>query len=394
MGAYLSSTNLTTDSLVSTPVWRPVRIGMAVNGVTVGGLKSFTVTNSNFFTCDKWSAVIGLQGAPSGYGAAFWSIQTGIEVDLSASLTDGGALLYVTGGYCDKVRINLAEQEMTIEGRDYTAPLIDSTTNEKFTNQTSGQVANTLATRRGLIPVVTKTSLPIGRYFDNSYAAITDDVSEFRLLSFLAQQEGFDLYAVGKSLYFGPPQQDKNPLVLTYQYATSSAPIARLNAPNIELAQDKVIADTVTVDVRSWNYQSATPIIATWQTQKTQKMSKAGNVAALSPSNTYTRAQVQGGIGAKGPVYSVRKSGLTQAQADELAKKTLSDICSNERTCDASGLPAIIGIDSRRTLRLVGTGTSFDQDYDVAEISRTFSWDGAVMSIHGKSSSPQTLITV
>lgn len=312
-----------------------------------------------------------------------------------ASLAPGGSLLPVTGGYCDKVEIKIAAQIMTIEGRDYSAALIDHTTNEKFTNQTSSQVATTLAVRRGLVPQVTATTTPIGRYVSNEYAHVTDDVSEWRFLSYLAQQEGFDLYCVGKTLVFQPPAQDMNPLVITYQYSDPAEPSIRANAPDFTLAQSKLLSGIVTVQVRSWNYQQGKPVIATWQSQKTQQAPRAGKVPALSTGQHYTRAKTQGGIGAKGPFYVVRRTGLTQQQADQLAKKTLDDITSNERSCDVTGLPAIIGIDARRTLRLIGTGTAFDQDYEIGEITRTFGWEeGATMTISAKSSSPQTLVTI
>jgi phage protein D len=387
----------TQDSLVAGPNCRQPRIGMTVNGVQVGGLKSFTAIGSNYFTCDRWSATIGLQGAPSGYGAAFWSIESGVEVGLMASLASGGGLVPVTGGVCDRVEIKIATQEMIIEGRDYCAALIDHTTNEKFTSQTSSQVATTLATRRNLVPQVTATTTPVGRIVSGQYDHVSDDVSEWRLLSYLAQQEGFNLYCVGRTLVFGPPVVDMNPLVITYQYSDPAEPSIRANAPDFTLMQNKVLAGVVTVQVRSWNYQQGKPVIATWESQKTQKATQPGHIAYQNPSPkmTYTRAQKQGGQGVDGPFYVVRRTGLTQQQADALAQKTLADITNNERSLEVTGLPAILGVDARRTLRLAGTGTAFDQDYEIGEITRTFGWPaGATMDIHAKSSSPQTLVTI
>ena len=381
------------DSLVAGPLVRPVRIGMLVNGAPVTGIKSFTVTDNNFFTCSKWQATVGLNGTNQGYGAPFWALQTGIEISLLASLTDGGALVPVIGGVVDKVEIDMASQNLTLAGRDYSAPLIDALTNEKFVNQKSSDVATMFAKRRGLTPQVTPTSIPIGRYLNSESGYVSEDISEFRLLAYLAQQEGFDFYTAGKNLVFAPAAQDPSPLLVTYRYADPSDPRVQANVPNITLTQDKTLAVNTTVQVRSWSYQNKAPVIATWQAQKTSD-APTGTKNLAKPSLHYTRAQLQGGVGAKGPFYIIRRSGLTQQQADQLAHKTLQDITSNERAVSVT-CPGILGITARRTLRLKGTGTAFDQDYEIGDIHRAFGWDqGCSMTINAKSCSPQAEVSL
>jgi phage protein D len=362
---------------------------MLVNGQQAPGLISFTVTNSNFFTCDKWSATIALDGAGQGWGAPQWALQTGIDLQLCAALAPGAALTTIIGGTVDKAELDLDGQRVTLAGRDYSAPLIDTLTNAKYVNQTSSQVAATIAAAHGLATQITATSIPVGRYLDSETAHISDDLSEFRLLSYLAQQEGFDLYTKGRTLVFAPPQTDPNPLILTYSYGPP-----QLNSKGLRLIHDKVLGQqVVTVQVRSWNYQQKKPIIATWQSQKTTVPPK-GQKHATPPTMNFTRSQLQGGAGAKGPFYIERRSGLTQQQADQLAQKLLKDITSNERAVEYEG-PAILGVDARRTLRLTGTNTAFDQDYTIGEVERTFGWDaGATMNIHAKASSPQEQITL
>jgi hypothetical protein len=88
----------------------------------------------------------------------------------------------------------------------------------------------------------------------------------------------------------------------------------------------------------------------------------------------------------------LRRAGLTQAQADDLAQKTLKDFTGHEREVDFTG-PGIIGIDPRRTLRLTGTGTAADMDYPIKTISRKFDWDGGFsMTVNAKSGSPDEAI--
>lgn len=363
---------------------RQVRIGMLVNGQQMPGLalKEFTVNNDDYFTADTWQATVALNGLPAGYGAPFWALQPNVTVQFLASLSAGGSLTPVTGGMVDKVDISLDNQAMTISGRDFTAPLIDNISNDKFTNQTSSQVATTLATRRGLIPQVTATTTQVGRFFNAESGYHAEDISEWRLLSFLAQQEGFDLYAKGKTLVFAPPVQDTSPIVVTYSYATQGAAFVRANESTVRLKQQKTLAGDVTVQVRSWQHQTKKAILATWVSQK----------HANSSTATVSRSSEQSGVNSNGPFYIIRRSGLTQAQADQLAQKTLADICSHEREVNFSG-PAIINIDARRTFTLTGTGTAFDQSYPIKSIERTFSWEqGAEMSLTAKSGSPQEAI--
>ena len=375
---------MSSDQLVSAPAARQIRIAMLVNGQQQGGLKQFGVSNAGHFNCDKWDATIGLQGCAQGFGASFWALEQTIQVELLASLEDGAELAPVAGGFVDRVSIDMATQVMKIDGRDFTAPLIDNVLNDKFVNQTSSQVATVLAQRRGLVPQVTATKTPIGRFNDSEYNHVSDNCSEYRLLSELAQHEGFDFYAVGKTLFFGPTATDPTPLVLMFKPSSSDSPQVQLNAPNIVLTQNKTLAKGATVQVRSWNYQTGKPIISTW----TAKPKRGGSNGAGSQGVTLTRAQKQGGQGSDGPFWILKPPGLTQQQADALAQKTLRDYIDHERGVEVTNLPAIIGVDSRRTLRLVGTGTAYDQDYGIRDIRRTFGWDGAVMSITAKSASP------
>lgn len=367
--------SLASDALPNGPLVRQVRIGAMVNGQQIAGpaVTKFTVNNEGTFSASTWSASIALNGMPSGYGSPYWAEQPSVEVTLLASLSIGGTLVPVIGGMVDTADVDLDQQCIEISGRDYLASMIDNISTDKFTNQTSSQIINTFAQRRGLVPQITPTSTQVGRYFNEQNDYMAEDASEWRLASFLAQQEGFDLFANGKTLVFQPSAMDPSPLIVNYTYRTASAPISA-NVTRIKLRQRKNLAGNATVQVRSWQHQTKTPILSTWQSQKTQ--SPASNTGAPStPQVTQSRNETQSGITPNGPFYIERRSGLTQAQADQLGQKMLSDVCSHEREVTIEG-PGVIGIDARRTVRLVGTKTAFDQDYEIKSIERTFSWDG------------------
>jgi hypothetical protein len=379
------------DQLTSGSQVRAPRIGLTINGTQAnGGLVSFSVESTNFFTADTWSAEIALSGLPVAFNAAFWESTASIEVQLQASVTAGGALALVVGGFVDEHEIDWEEQTLSIKGRDYTAALVDNLSNDKLTNQTSSQVVTLFAQRRGLTPQVTATTAPIGRYLNGQNDYMAEDTSEWRVLSFLAQQEGFDLYAKGKTLVFAPAAPDPNPLAVKY-IAPGQGRLVGGNVASLKTRHKKVLAGNVTVQVRSWDYQAKQPIISTFKSQKTQADPKASG-GPSAPTAKLSRAAQQGGAGANGPVYILRRAGLTQAQADDLAQKTLKDFTSHEREVDFTG-PGIIGIDPRRTLRLTGTGTAADMDYPIKAISRKFDWDGGFsMTVNAKSGSPDEAI--
>jgi hypothetical protein len=44
----------------------------------------------------------------------------------------------------------------------------------------------------------------VGRYYEIDHARLTNDISQWTLLNYLAQEEGFDLNVTGSTLNFQP----------------------------------------------------------------------------------------------------------------------------------------------------------------------------------------------
>jgi hypothetical protein len=95
-----------------------------------------------------------------------------------------------------------------ITGRDLTAKLIDTKTSENFLNQTSSQIAQTLAARHGLAAQVTATTTRVGTYYSQNHSGLSQERSEWDLLVELAAYEDFDVYVRGETLYFQPKPTD------------------------------------------------------------------------------------------------------------------------------------------------------------------------------------------
>jgi phage protein D len=94
---------------------------------------------------------------------------------------------------------------INVDGRDLSAYLIASKVQETFQNQTSSQIAQTLAARHGLIADVTPTTTLVGRYYQIDHEQIgagdfTRATTEWNLVFILAQYENFDVWVTGSTL--------------------------------------------------------------------------------------------------------------------------------------------------------------------------------------------------
>lgn len=86
-------------------------------------------------------------------------------------------------------------------GRDYSAPMIDTEYSIAFENQTSSQIADFIAKKYNLKPIITNT----GAIADKELMA---NKKEWEVLQALADLEGFVCYVTkDKELYFGPRQE-------------------------------------------------------------------------------------------------------------------------------------------------------------------------------------------
>jgi phage protein D len=357
MGAFLASPD----------VVRQPGIAMAVNGQRMPGLVSLAVTRNNFFAADTFTAHVALDQTGTGYAAPYWADQDTIELNLMLSL-DGGALQSVILGPVDIVSIDPARQVLTLSGRDYSSAFIDSKTAEKFQNLTSSQIVQTLAARHGLQAQVQATTTPAGKYYDVDHAEVTNQVSEWTLLTYLAQHEGFDIFVEAKTVYFQPPATTAAPYVITYD---ASGTIPAASVKNLVMQRNLALTNAVIVKVISWNHELKTAITATRQAKPT-----AGSSSGTSPT------------------YIFREAGLTQSQADSLAVAKLTDITSHERrvVIDMPGDPSLT---PRSMLQLTGTGTQFDQTYYISELRLDCALKtGLRMRVEARNSSPQSVVTV
>ncbi len=351
--------------------WRSPRLRIIANGTALPGVISAEVFANNHYAADRFSAAIALGGAPW-TSAASWAAEPDILLDIQFSLDAGATFKSLIIGTVDTVTIDPVIGEVRVDGRDLTGSLIESRTQETFTNRTASEVATILAGRHNLTPVVTNTTSPVGRYYQNEHDRITLGLfsratTEWDLLVFLAQQEGFDVFVAGTELHFQPASPTPD-LV---------QPIRANDLINLRLERSLTLARDIEVVVKSWNSRNRA---AFTQTARAARRTGGSGQHGQSRSGPPQR-------------YVFVRPNLTQDAALKLAQQKLAELTRHERVLQAT-MPGELSLSPRSLLTLTGTGTEFDQDYFIDTIDRALNFDtGFSQHIRAKNSSPRNQST-
>jgi phage protein D len=273
-------------------------------------------------------------------------------------------------GNTDCVDIDLRRGTVSVEGRDLSGPLIDTKTQQKYQNLTSSQIVSQVAQQFALTPNVTATSTLTGRYYEIDHARLTNDISYWTLLTYLAQEEGFDVFVSGSTLNFQPSAQGGQP-GHTIQYTPpTEQSIQQGNFMDLKLHRSQTLAKGAVVKVVSWNSKQRASFTAT------AKSSLKGD----SPAS------------GAGQLYPYTMPGLTMEQAQNFANARLKEISLHERVVELD-IPGELTLQPRQLVSLTGTGTSFDQAYYIDRINRRVDVDGGFReSIRMKNHSPESTV--
>lgn len=320
---------------------RSPRLRVLANGTPAAGVIEAQVFANNHYAADRFSLSVALGADPG--ALAFWSGTPDILLDVQMSL-DGLGYTSLVQGTVDVVDIDPIQGLLRVEGRDLTATLIETRTQETFANRTASEIAEILAGRHNLTPAVTATSTPVGRYYQNEHDRITlgqfsRATTEWDLLVFLAQQEGFDVFVSGTTLHFQPARGQYAGVVLTPQ-----------TVMDLKLERALTLARDIEVVVKSWNTRQQS---AFTQTARAHRAGGAGGARAGAPPQRYVFV----------------RPNLTSDQALKLAQQKLAELTRHERVVSAT-MPGELALTPRSLVTLAGTGTDFDQTYFVDVIER------------------------
>lgn len=316
------------------------RLLMTANGQMVPGVLAAEVISNNYYAADRFNASIAFD-TDRGMGAAFWSNESRILVDIQFSIDNGMSYSSLLYGAVDVVSIEPIRGLIHIAGRDLTASLIAARTQETFANRTASEIAALLAGRHNLTPQISQTTTMVGRYYQSEHDSVTLDqfsraTTEWDLLVFLARQEGFDVFVQGQALHF-QPLGASNDIALSLQPA---------DVIDLRLERSLVLAQDIEVVVKSWNSR-----------QNGVCIERASTTSAGSAASSHRQS------------YVCIRPNLTSDDALRLANQRLAEITRHQRIVEIR-MPGELTLTPRSVIALRGTGTDFDQTYHVDVIER------------------------
>lgn len=304
---------------------------VTIDGFLVPGASYAEVESLAYFSADRFRIgfAIGADGATS---VAYFAGLTAQTITIGVAVEFGGFVPLLTG-QIDNVALDLLNNVAVLRGRDLSALMIDAEISETFVNQTSSQIAETIAARHGLSGNVVATATPVGQYYEIDHARYALGVNarattEWNLLSWLAQLENFSLSVSGWSLTFGPPVLEA-PVVLS---------VSSLMTLKIDMA---TTIPTQTL-IKSWN--------------------------------TRNKMVVNGSAGdTTGATTTLISPNLSAAQAQAMAGSHLS-ILAQHGTVMTATMPGELSLTPNIQIVLAGTGSALDQNYVVEAVSRSIDW--------------------
>lgn len=350
------------------------------DGQPLAGLIRAEVENNSYYQADSFHLEFAASAAPPGW----WDVEPPWLLDVQFSLNAAASWTSLLIGEVNHMVMNLQTGTLLVDGHDLSSRLIESPTQEAFVNQTSSQVATILAGRHNLSAQVTPTSTLVGRYYEGDHVRDTANqfsrtTTEWDLLIYLAQREGFDVFVSGTTLHFEPiTSPDSNPFVVRWDHASA---IPRMNITTLQMQRSLTLAKDIEVWVRSWSSQRGKGFVRKSRASGTRRASAVSGNSSGS-SNTTQR-------------YTYVRPNLTEAAAQALANQIAADLTRHERVLEIQ-MPGELALTARNLVQLTGTSTSFDQTYYISELRRSLSFhEGFRMSIRAKNSSPrsQTQVT-
>lgn len=363
-----------TNKVASTSLLRHPRGFVTINNQLVHW-ERFELSNTRYAAAGTFKVVVPVSALPKTLTLANLVNDAPLTVQINAGdvsqtnpndATPSDLPMLILGD-ADEITYDPLRTSVTISGRDYISLFVDNKIKESFLSQTSSQIITQLATARGITPVVTETTTQVGSYFVNQFNLLTSQITEWDLMTFLAREEGFDIYIVGKTLYF-EPKSDVTPyaVVLTVPYFTTPGSIPSSNVEEMALTRNLRLAKDIIVNVKSWN--------------PTNK---------ISYNKTATLRHTAGTTSAPAQLYNYVFANLTPDQAQAKADGLLKQISEHEMTINLR-MPGDSLVTANSRISISGTNTLLDAIYYVKNVTREMDFDGYGyrMTIEAKTTPP------
>lgn len=338
---------------------RTPSVQLIANGRQMDGIIAARVHSTSYFSADYFELTLALDS-----DRLFWVEATPVDVDVRLRPDASDNYVSVLQGRVDALRLDALARLARLEGRDYASSLIDSVVSETFSNRTASEIVTLLAQRHGLQPAVVPTTETIGRYYQDGRDAVMLDAfsgraSEWDLLAYLAQHEGYDLFVSGTTLNFLPASAPP----------ASSCVLTPADVIELRLERNLPFDGDVTIAVKTWNSRlhAADVRVAT-------------RIGGATPRNI-------GVPTCEGRNYILIRPNLTSDAAQRLAERRLAEVCTHGSSIDLT-MPGEMTLMPRSVFVLTGTGTDFDRPYRIDVVDRRISSHSGFMQRIRASSIP------
>jgi len=303
-------------------------------GAPVPGILDVQIDSNSYQSANRYRVRASLTA--SGY-----DVWAGDQIQLEIRLGLDGAWSSMILGPVDRIAVDPARNEVVVDGRDLTASFIEARTQESFVNQTSSEIATTLAMRQGLVPAVTPTKNLVGRNFQNDHVRSTLDqharsTTQWDLLVRLAELENFDVWVEGQTLNFAPLSAVSDPVLL-------------IPSDCISMRLERSVALTAGLGVA----------VKSWDCRGTQSISQTATTSG------YTGDAAS---------YVVVRPNMTADAAQNLANRIVSLMAQQGRVVYID-MPGDLTTYPRGSLAIADTGTDFDGLYMITSVERSISFE-------------------
>ncbi|WP_331693480.1 hypothetical protein [Pandoraea sputorum] len=360
------------------------RGAVRLNDSLITGWVSWDAESNSFYSADTFRVTLVADMLPPDRDTRWFSEQEDMFVELFGgyvgdperySLTDLDSQLY---GRVDDIDFDIVAGTIELVGRDLTSAFIDAKTTEKWPNLTASAIAIQLAKRHGLTPVVTATTSKAGKYYEIDHVNMSDQRSEWDILTYLAHVEGFVVYVSGRELYF-EPKTDPNatPYLIQWVPPDESKGYPSSNVIEMKFTRSLTVSRGIQVVVRTWNAKQKKGFTVSYPNKA--KSTQAG------------KAKPFGGV----QTYSYTIPGLTQEQALQRAQTIYAELVAHEMKLSIPRMPADSILKVTAVIQVAGTGTAWDQRYFPDSVVRRMSMsDGYAMSVNAKNHAPDSTVTL
>lgn len=355
------------------------RAKILISGVNFTNWETVTVTKNSHYVSDNWEISAPINGLSSPMDAAFFATQSDLTADIQVGFSnpDGsaGAMTSLVTGLVDAIDLDFvtadSQQMLKIRGRDYSGALIDSVVTQNYINLTSSQVAQRIvANHPQLTGNITATTTPIGRYFNGESSLQSKKITEWDLLTQLAQFENnFVVLIRGTTLYFGPEPMPKTDNPYTFKYVPPmDGQSLSANVLTLSCQRALTLARDVQVVVQSFSRATGKTVKATVTASNKLRANRTGNKAGTQ-------------------IFTYNIPNLNKAQAQQQAQSLADLITKRERIIEINA-PGDPTLTPDTVVQLTGTNTDFDQLYYVDRLTHTLNIDeGYTMLLRAKNHS-------